>query len=283
MLEDENTLYIYTDGSCYYRKRKDKRSRKKGGGVGILFLYSAENGKERIYELNEAGYEQATSQEMELQACTIALKEASANPLFDKYRNVVIYTDCLTLIDCYLKAERIWAHNHWLLADGFPVANTPLWKDFLKAKLKLNKQVELQKVMAHDDNIHNNRVHQLATVSAEHPFKKSLQVRRMRKKYSDRFTIRGSVGVEGQTICIHIIEGKYLHEHKLDWYRYEVINEDSKYYPNLDVFVSDLPLKEGHCYEVRLNKEPKNPRVVEIIRELDQPIPKTHRSLIADG
>ncbi len=52
MLEDEHTLYIYTDGSTYYKPRQS--------GVGILFLYSAENGKERIYELDESGYKGGT-------------------------------------------------------------------------------------------------------------------------------------------------------------------------------------------------------------------------------
>lgn len=280
MLEDEYTLYIYTDGSAFYGERGKKaagkrkqasKPPKKQGGVGILFLYSADNGRERIYEMDEPGYQQATSQEMELRACAIALKEAEANPLFARYRSVVIYTDCQTLVDCYLIAERYWQHNGWLLADGFPVANAPLWKEFLKAKRKLKKPVELQKVKAHARNIHNNRVDRLAKQSAAQPYNRPLQVRRMRRKISKNFTVRGSVGIKGQIISIHIIETRYLHEQRLEWYRYEVVNPDSEYFEQADIMASELTMKAGHFYEVRLNREPKNPRVVEVIQEIDWP------------
>jgi ribonuclease HI len=52
MLEDEYTLYIYTDGSTY--------SHPKQSGVGILLIYNEENGEEGIYELDLAGYKGGT-------------------------------------------------------------------------------------------------------------------------------------------------------------------------------------------------------------------------------
>ncbi|MFZ5855190.1 MAG: RNase H family protein [Chloroflexota bacterium] len=264
MLEDEFTLYIYTDGSTYYHLRRS--------GVGILFLYSAENGKERIYELDETGYKGGTIVEMEIKACTIALTEAARNDLFSKYKNVVIYSDSQFVIDNYKRAELIWSRNKWKLSSGAPVVNTAAWKDFVSARKKLGKPVEIHKVKAHSKNIHNNRADKLAKKSAKLPVKKSSQVVQVTRKISKKYTEKGSVKVNGQIIQIHIIQRQYLHEHKIDRYRYEVVNEDSKYFDCVDFIYSEFHLKRNHFYEVRVNDNQEFPQVLEVIREIERPV-----------
>ena len=74
MLEDEYTLYVYTDGSTYYHPRQS--------GVGIVFIYNKENGEEGFYELDKAGYKGGTIIQMEIKACTLALMEAKKIPYF---------------------------------------------------------------------------------------------------------------------------------------------------------------------------------------------------------
>ncbi len=261
MLEDEFTLYIYTDGSALYHPRY--------GGVGILFVYSAENGKERFYELNPLGYKGATSIQMELQACVLALKEAHDNNIFSKYKNIVIYSDSQFLIDNYERAEKYWSRNKWTLINGSPVINADLWKEFLKAKKKLGKQVEIQKVKAHSTNIHNNRVDRLAKNSAKFPAHKPLQVIQVNRKFSKKLTEKGSIKMFGQILSIHIIQRQYFHEHKIDGYRYEVVDKDSKYYECVDFIFSKTHMKRNHCYEVRVNENQDYPQVLEIIREFE--------------
>lgn len=261
MLEDEYTLYIYTDGSTYYHPRRS--------GVGILFLYSAENGEEKVHELDESGYKGGTIIEMEVKACVIALIEAANNKLFSKYKNVVIYSDSQFVIDNYKRAEYTWSRNKWKLRSGAPVVNTSVWKEFINAKRKLGKPVEMQKVKAHGKNIHNNRVDKLARKSAKLPMKKSSQVVQVTRKISKKYTEEGSVRMLGQILQIHIIQRQYLHEHKIDRYRYEVTNKDSKYFDCVDFIYSEFHLKRNHHYEVKVNKTQDFPKVLEVLREVD--------------
>jgi len=262
MIIDENTLIIYTDGSFYPHDRWR-------GGVGITFVYNAEDGTERTYDLPKSGYKGASIIEMEIKACTLALKEAKENPIFSNYRNVVIYSDSQFIVDYHRKAETMWPRNKWLRSGGAPVSNVPEWEELNKAKRKLGKLVEILKVKAHSTNVHNKRADKLAKQSARIPINKSQHVVRVGKKYSSSFTDRGSVRMLGQVMSIHIISCEYLHKHKTNKYRYEVINRESKYFEMLDLIYSELSMRRHHCYEVRVNNDHSYPQVVEIIKEIE--------------
>jgi hypothetical protein len=97
--------------------------------------------------------------------------------------------------------------------------------------------------------------------------RKSPQVIQVAKKFSKKFTVKGSVKIRGQTMWIHIIQRKYHHEHKIDEYRYEVVNSDSKYYECLDFIFSDFYMKRNHIYEVRVNESQEFPKVLEVLQE----------------
>lgn len=260
MLEDEFTLYVYTDGSTYYSPRQS--------GVGILFLYSGDDGGEEIYELDESGYKGGTIIEMEIKACTIALIEAASNELFSEYRNVIIYSDSQFVVDNYKRAELIWSKNKWKRRSGAPVVNTVAWKEFIRAKRKLGKPVEIKKVKAHSRNIYNRLADKLAKRSAKLPLKKPHQVVQVTRKKSKKFTEKGSVRMLGQILQIRIIQRQYFHEHKIDRYRYEVVDKDSKYYDFVDFIYSEFHLKRNHYYEVRVNENQEYPKVVEVLREI---------------
>jgi ribonuclease HI len=65
----ENALNIYTDGSMYSGPR--------AGGIGIIFVIINDAGDAEIVKESERpGYKQSTNQEMELEACLVALEEA---------------------------------------------------------------------------------------------------------------------------------------------------------------------------------------------------------------
>ena len=262
MLEDEYTLYIYTDGSTYYRPRKS--------GVGIVFKYSDENGEEKIYEIDNAGYKGGNIIQMEMKACTLALIEARKNSMFSKYRNVVIYSDSQFVVDNCTRAEYTWSRNKWTLQGGAPVANVPIWKEFLDAKNRLGKPVEIQKVKAHSKNIYNKRADKLAKKSAESPFNKPPQVVQVAKKFSKKFTEKGSVKILGQIMWIHIIQRQYQHEHKIDRYRYEVMNSDSEYFECIDFIYSEIYMKRNNIYKVRVNENQDYPKIMEVLQEVNR-------------
>jgi ribonuclease HI len=262
VLEDEYTLYVYTDGSTYYHPRKS--------GVGILFKYSDETGEEKIYELDNAGYKGGTVIQMEIMACTLALIEARDNSKFTKYRNVVIYSDSQFVVDNCTRAEYTWSRNKWTLRSGAPVANVPIWKEFIAAKKKLGKPVEIQKVKAHSKNIYNKKADKLAKKSARSPYNKSPQVVQVARKISKKFTEKGSVKIQGQIMWIHIIQRQYHHEHKIDKYRYEVMNSDSKYFEYVDYIYSEIYMKRNNIYKVRVNKDQDYPKIMEVLQEVNR-------------
>lgn len=66
---DEDALNIYTDGSSYPNKQRV-------AGVGIRFVWMNESGDEEIEDYAPVGWQKATVDEMEIEACTVALKEA---------------------------------------------------------------------------------------------------------------------------------------------------------------------------------------------------------------
>lgn len=262
MLEDEYTLYIYTDGSTYYHPRSS--------GVGIVFIYSNDQGEEVVAELNQTGYKGGTPIQMEIMACTLALIEARENPLYTKYRNVVIYSDSQFVVNFYLTAECTWSRNGWSLKSGAPAANVPLWKRFLSAKKKLNKPLEIKKVKAHSNNPMNTRADALAKSSAKLPGNKPPIPVQVARKFSNRYAQKGCIKIAGQVMWIHIIQRIYLHEHKIDYYRYEVMNKDSEYFGFVDYIFSDINLHRNYIYKVKVNDNQEFPRVEEVLEEVNR-------------
>ena len=92
-----HNMRIATDGSFYYGPNK--------GGVGILFVYPDEIGREWTYEFSPPGYIGGSNNEMEIKACTISLNIARKNSLFTNFRNIVVFTDSAFLKDYSAYAE----------------------------------------------------------------------------------------------------------------------------------------------------------------------------------
>lgn len=72
----------------------------------------------------------------------------------------------------------------------------------------------------------------------------------------------------GQQFIVRIITTEYLGPpHRLWKYKYEVLSKDSKYYGYVDEIFSEVALRDGHQYEVRVNNDTRNPRIVEWVCE----------------
>jgi hypothetical protein len=53
-------------------------------------------------------------------------------------------------------------------------------------------------------------------------------------------------------------------------YKYEVLSKGSKYFKNVDIVFSNIDMRVGHHYEVRVNKDTRNPRVTKVLREIER-------------
>jgi ribonuclease HI len=121
---DDRDINVFTDGSSYSRPRR--------GGVGIRFITTDMDGAEHAEDYPLPGYEGATNQQMEIQACIEVLRAVVTRraPIQRRqYRRLVVWTDSMYVVDGYTSALFNWQINGWLTSDGNPVANAAIWPD----------------------------------------------------------------------------------------------------------------------------------------------------------
>ena len=258
----ENALNLYVDGSSYPRPRR--------GGIGIRYITIDEAGNEVIDDHAPPGYKDATNNEMELMACIKALEGACNHEKIDSVDRVYVFTDSMYVRDHLNRAIYEWPKQKWMNRLGRPIENGVLWKGLVRQKKKVPRHVEFKWVRAHSKNKHNKAVDKLAKQSANGFLNPPLKVATVRRKITERSVQIGSVGMHGQELSIRIITDTLLRPQKIYKYKYEVISESSEYCGNVDWTFSEHLLRAGHHYEVRVNDETKNPRIVEVLSELDR-------------
>jgi ribonuclease HI len=153
---------------------------------------------------------------------------------------------------------------------GRPVENGYLWKELVRRIGKVPRKVEFKWVKGHSKNRHNKAVDKLAKQSANGFLNPPLKVATVRRKITEQSVQIGSVKMHGQDVSIRIITDTLLMPQKIYKYKYEVISESSEYCGNVDWIFSEHLLRAGHHYEVRVNDETKNPRIVDVLCELDR-------------
>ena len=260
---DENAINIYTDGSSYSTPRI--------GGIGIRFITVGSDGYEIVEEVQLPGYKGATNQQMELKACVEALtllNRGRTNVDVDAFGKIIIKTDSMYLVNGYQSARHYWAANRWMTKDGSPVISADLWKIFLRLAANSGKRVEVQWVKAHKKSVHNNAADKLAKKSAKGPLNPPLNVVSVRRKQTKKSVERGSVHMNGQRVTLRIISCEYLRVQRCWRYKYEVMSKASSYFGNVDWIFSEISLRDGHTYYVRLNDETPNPRILKLYREV---------------
>jgi ribonuclease HI len=256
----ENALNIFVDGSSFGSPRR--------GGIGIRFVIIELFGEEKIKDFEFAGYMNATNNQMELQACILALKEAMKSNFPKNITRIVIQSDSFYVVDNYRKAMFQWPNTQWLTPSGRPVLNADLWKELVKCIQKIHMRVEIRWVKGHSKSKHNKAVDKLARASANMPFHKPLTHVSVRRKKSSKSVDVGSVKMQGQRITIRIITSEYLNIQRFWKYKYEVISKQSRYKGNIDFIFSEHFLSTGHTYYVRVNSDTINPRIEKIFREI---------------
>jgi len=262
-IPDEDALNIYTDGSSFQNKRR-------ASGIGIRFVWMNESGNEVTEDYSPVGWRKATVDEMEIEACTIALKEARR--LFkdiSRFRRVIICSDSLYVTGNFVKAMNVWPKRAWRGANGVPVENIDLWKRLRKEVNACPICVKVVWVKGHKSNIHNRAADKLAKESASMPFNRPLSISETTRKWSDRKTKRGCVLIVGQEIKIRIISREYKKYAKTYEYRYEVIDPADKSFKDVDFVRYIEGLSRNKCFLVQLNSDQNNPCIEALIEELD--------------
>jgi len=259
----DNALNIFTDGSCLPHPRR--------GGIGIVVVTTDAAGEEVVESHCLSGYKDATNNQMELMACIKGLELARAHAMLGAVREVWIYTDSMYVTQNVSNAKYGWRNSKWQSQTGRPIENVELWKDLTREIAKLSpRRVEFRWVKGHLKNTHNKLADKLAKESANGVLSKSLHVTAVRRRKTDRPVQIGSVKMEGQTMSVRIVTGKRMRSHRLWKHMYEVLSEDSPYRGACDYFFSAQLLHAGHHYKVRVNDSTDNPRVLEVLGELDR-------------
>lgn len=263
----ENALNIYTDGSMFSGPR--------AGGIGIIFVIINDAGDaQTIKEFERPGYRQSTNQEMELEACIVALEEALNDADLAKYLNIEIFTDSRYVSKGYKQAMFVWCKTQWTSREtGRPILHVQQWKQLLrllKRSSQERRRVNIHWVKGHKQNPYNKAADKAAKRSAKNPLNKPLSVASVRRKKSSKKTEISSVKMQGQQLKIRIVTAQFLRSpHQLWKYKYEVLSGESEFCGNVDEIFSELYLRDGHEYEVTLNDNTDNPRIVELIRDLN--------------
>jgi hypothetical protein len=75
----------------------------------------------------------------------------------------------------------------------------------------------------------------------------------------------------GQQITIRLFEELSQSAQGLVRFKYEVMTKRSPYYGKVDYIWAETgtPLRAGHIYRVRVNKDTRAPRVVKVLAEVD--------------
>jgi len=238
------------------------------GGIGVIFVIIDYSGKDQVQDFQFTGYKNSTNNEMELQACIMALKEAIKQNLPPNITRVVIQTDSFYVVDHYKKAMFQWPKTRWLSHSGRPVLNADRWKLLVKCIQKIRMQVEIRWVRGHSKNKYNKAADKLARQSALEAFKAPLTHVSVRRKTTDRSVDVGSIEMKGQRITIRIITSEMLNVQKVWKYKYEVISKHSRFRGNVDIIFSEHFLSTGHTYYVRVNCNTRNPRIEKVFREI---------------
>jgi ribonuclease HI len=259
----ENSLHIYTDGSSLPSPRR--------GGIGIRFHLIDSEGREEIIDSRHAGYEGATNNQMELQACIEALEEAHDLGLATSVSKIVVHTDSQYVAENVKQAIFTWPTQRWTTRAGTPVLNADLWKRLVRAIKNAGRRVEFEWVQGHSKDLHNRAVDKMAKGSAKSTLKPALSVVSVRKKWTAESVSIGSVRMLGQRLSIRVITCEWLHQQKLWKLKYEVISAGSPFVGKVDIMYATSVLADGHSYFVQVNQDTASPRIVRVVRELTDP------------
>jgi len=111
---DEEALNIFTDGSSFPNK-------KRASGVGVRFVWVNDLGDEETEDYAPPGWQSATIDEMEIQACIEAIREANRFfPDLKRFKRILIFSDSIYVVNNFFNAIHVWPKRRWLGSNKMP-------------------------------------------------------------------------------------------------------------------------------------------------------------------
>ncbi len=240
--------------------------------MGFRYIIINDTGDEEWQDECPPGYKEGTNNEMELMAPTLALRGIPTEMITGNIQRIYVFTDSQYVRDYLFHATKIWPANGWCNRDGKPIENVKLWKDLVREVKNAPRRVDFKWVKGHGANKHNKAVDKLARNSANGFLNEPLTVQSVRRKISEESVDFGSVRMEGQEFDIRIITDKRMREQKLWRYKYEILPSNSPYAGKVDIIFSEILLRAHHSYRIRVCDNQRNPRIVDLIDEIGEPL-----------
>lgn len=262
---DETAVNVLVDGSAKEGPRR--------GGVGLLVVWAGPDGHEKMHEESlPYAYEGTTNNRMEIQAVIDALDLVTNrySPVDAKeFGKIVIHTDSTYVYNGYRAALYKWTGRKWRTQAGTPVLNVERWKELRRLVNRLHRdglRVEVHLVPGKSDE-YTKRVDKLAKRSADSELRRKDDPHDIRKKWSPKNVGKDNVRMRGQEEVVRIIKDEYLRGHRECRYLYEIIDQRSPDYQEVDYAFSLELLDAGHLYRVRFNDDQGYPQIETVLEE----------------
>lgn len=268
MLRDHRALKIYVDGSAI---------KNPGGPGGCAAIAEFPEDWNRPNEpLFQVGYKATTNNRMELTACILALRYLRDQGSRLDVQRVLIITDSRYVHDFHRFASR-WRGAGWKTAEGRPVENSDLWKDFLSAQSKAGVRTDLclskgksRPVLKEVDRAAKHAAHN--ATETDWGFRPG-KVGRSRVEIMRASTL---FPTSGQETIIHIYRktsvGRADHKVYFHTWSEETRNLAGKFHAYASAAI-DADLHRGHAYRVRFNADPRYPIIEYVVGEFDPDAP----------
>lgn len=243
--------------------------------MGVLFAWLNDAGDEETWDPAIPSTAGATNNEMELEAPIEALRQIQRGRVpvdLGRFDKIVIRTDSTYVHNNIANAKWTWRRTGWTKKGGASVLHSRTWKALLS---EMNAMYSRHHLMVHFEWIPGKKgrlakmVDELAKRSA-----KSASFGRVRPNIVARKTTAasvesGSVRIEGQLLTVRIIHAQYLAPPRQgSRYKYEVVEQADPDFGKVDSAESQHDLARGGRYIVRMNDQPLNPRIDEVIQDL---------------
>jgi ribonuclease HI len=266
---DPRALNIYIDGSAL-----DNPGGAGGIAAWIEFPIDWNRPDEQLFQ---EGFKETTNNRMELAACIRAFEYVRAHGRGLGVERVQIVTDSQYVHEGYFMADR-WRKNGWRSLDGKPIENRDRWKELLSVRSKVVIRTELSRMLGKTSPI-LRAVDKAAKLASSQPWEtdrgfKSGKVGRLKgnsKKAARLFA------ATGQGAIIRVYRSRLVgpSDHKI---YFEVCDDSLTPADKATAFTDAeiaVDLHRHHYYRVSFNDNPKYPRIIRILAEIDAKEPIT--------
>jgi ribonuclease HI len=262
----DNVLNVYVDGSSQPNPRR--------GGFAVRYVWTDDGGREQNFETSSVSWTGTTNNEMELQAVIAALEGATgrrALPAAQSFRKIVINTDSEYVAENYRRALFEWSVNGWKTRQGRVPENLGQWRQLVTLVRRASRErklVEINQIPRRSDD-HSRRVDNLAKRSAKSPLKaRELRPRQITRRRSPNPMEARSFSPHDQVEVIRVTGNHVLGSPHRGWrYRFEVVGGSQA--DCVDHADSEEIMHRSHYYRVRFNDDPVQPRIDEVLEEVD--------------